>query len=122
MISLAASFLGKAALRLAPWVGGLSGRAWLPVAALALYTFGYWIGHRSAETGAQLASLKAQVLTYQKDKEAAERLAQRAEAEAASNAAIAAVNARIVEEFRNAPKRDPCRLSGDDVRRLQRIR
>ncbi len=124
MISaLAVPLIEKAAAWSAPWIKLLPGRALLlPAAALALYVIGYWNGHSSAKTGSELASLKAQVETFRKDKEAAEKAAARAEAEASANAAIAAVNARIIEEFRNGPKSDACRLSGDDVRRLRNIR
>ncbi len=123
MISLLVSLVGTAVTRFAPWIASPLGRAGVIfLASLALYSLGYWRGHTSAETGAELATLRAQVETYKRDKEAADKALQRAEAEAAANAQIAAINAKIVEEFRNAPKTDGCRLTRDDVRRLQQIR
>ena len=78
-------------------------------------------GYQRAERACQTAGLKAKIAILQADKAAADAAALQAEANATRNASAAAANAKIIEEFRNAPKPSACRLSDSDVRRLRKI-
>lgn len=88
---------------------------------IAVIVGAYQTGVRAERKRGEAAALRAELATVRADLAIARQAAADGEVRAAAIAAQSAADNRIVEEVRNAPRPNSCRLSPADAGRLQSI-